>query len=177
MIEGRSPTDLVFALVRVINGDLPRLAAQEILDPMVQIHLDSAECCGIDIWYKWVHLIHNYGRVADLRITDCEMRCNAGEPYLVHLSARWMGTTRSRRLRIVSARNAQASYLVLNGRILEIWTHRSNYEFIFGRWIKYSIFYWIFLGFIFCYFRFYHPSEEYFTGKAPRSVRREKDRG
>src|SRR4051794_16679054 len=41
MIESRSPTDLVFALVRVVNGDAPRLTAREILDPMVDIRMDS----------------------------------------------------------------------------------------------------------------------------------------
>jgi hypothetical protein len=146
MIESRSPTDLVLALVRVINGDTPRVAAQEILDPMVQMHMDSAEHCGINIWYKWIHLIRNCGRVSDLRVTRCEARCDAQEPDLVHLSARWAGTIRSRHMPAMSARDAEVRYLVQDGRIKKIWTHKSNYEFIFGPWIRYSICYRLFLG-------------------------------
>jgi hypothetical protein len=152
MIEIRSPTELVFALGQVINGDTPRLAAQEILDPMVQIHMDSANYCGIDIWYKWIHLIRNCGRVSDLRMIRCEARCDAQDPYLVHLSARWTGTIRSRRMPGMAASDGEARYLVRDGRITAIWTHKSNYEFIFGRWIRYSICYRLFLAWAFLYF-------------------------
>jgi hypothetical protein len=145
MIESRSPIDLVLALVRVINGDAPRLAAREILDPMVQIRMDSAEYCGIDVWYKWIYLIHNCGRVANLRITHYEARCSVQEPELVHLSARWMGTIRSRDMPAQSTRGAAASYLVREGRIKKICTHKSNYEFIFGIWVRYLPL-WIFLS-------------------------------
>jgi hypothetical protein len=43
----RSPTGLVFALVRVVNGEAPRLSARDILDPMVEIRMDAAPHCGI----------------------------------------------------------------------------------------------------------------------------------
>jgi hypothetical protein len=145
-IENRSPTDLVLALVGVINEELPSLAAREILDPMVQIRVDSAEYCGIDVWYKWLHLIRNCGRVSDLRIARCKAWCDAREPNLVHLSARWTGIVRSRHMPAESDEDAEASYLIRAGRIKKIWTRRSNYEFIFGLWIKYSICYQIFLG-------------------------------
>ncbi len=128
MIESRSPIDLVFALVRVVNGEAPRLAAQEI------------------------HLIRNCGRVADLRMTECRARCDARDPSLVHLSARWAGTIRSRRIAGMAAADGEVRYLIRDGRIKKIWTHRSNYEFIFGRWIRYSICYWLFLGWSVLYF-------------------------
>jgi len=152
MIESRSPTDLVLALVRVINGDAPRLAAREILDPMVKIHMDSTEYCGIDVWFKWIHLIRNCGRVSNLRITECQARCDALEPSLVHLSARWAGIIRSRHAPGISERRGEGRYLIRDGRIKEIWTHKSNYEFIFGRWVGYSICYSLFLGWAVLYF-------------------------
>jgi hypothetical protein len=152
VIESRSPIDLVFALVRVVNGEAPRLAAREILDPMVEIHMDSTDYRGIDFWYKWVHLIRNCGRVADLRMTQCQARCDAQDPYLVHLSARWTGTIRSRRILGMAATDGEARYLIADGRIKKIWTHKSNYEFIFGRWIRYSICFWLFLAWSFFYF-------------------------
>lgn len=151
MIEN-SPIDLVFALVRVINGDAPRLAAQEILDPMVEIRMDSANYRGIDLWYKWIHLIRNCGRVSDLRMTGCEARCDAQEPSLVHLSARWTGTIRSRRVPVTAAGSGVARYLIQDGRIKTIWTHKSNYEFVFGRWIGDPICFRLFLAWSFLYF-------------------------
>jgi len=146
MIESSSPIDLVLALVRVVNGEAPRLAASEILDPMVEIRMDSTGYCGIDAWYKWVHLIRNCGRVADLRMTQCRARCDARDPSLVYLSARWTGTIRARRTPESATSDGEACYLIRDGRIKKIWTHKSNYEFIFGRWIRYSICYWLFLA-------------------------------
>jgi hypothetical protein len=152
VIESRSPIDLVFALVQVVNGEAPRLAAQEILDPMVEIRMDSTNYRGIDFWYKWIHLIRNCGRIADLRMTECRARCDADDPSLVHLTARWTGTIRSQRMPGIAAADGEACYLIRDGRIRKIWTQRSNYEFIFGRWIRYSICYWLFLAWSVFYF-------------------------
>ena len=138
MIESAAPTDLVLALVRVISGDTPGHAAREILDPMVQMHMDSSEYCGIDIWYRWIHLIRNCGRIDGLRLTHCQVQCDVRQPGLVHLSARWRGTIRSRGSHAESPLVA-ASYLVYDGRIKELWSTKSNYEFIFGRWISYHL--------------------------------------
>jgi hypothetical protein len=152
MIERHSSTDTVLALVGVLNGDVPCLAARDILDPMVKIHMDSAEYRGIDVWFKWIHLIRNCGRISDLRIADCQLRCDALEPSVVYLSGRWAGTIRSQRATGISASSGEARYLVRDGRITELWTHRSNYEFIFGRWIRYWICFNIFLGWSVLYF-------------------------
>jgi hypothetical protein len=150
--ESRSPIDLVFALVRVVNGEAPRLAAREILDPMVEICMDSTDYCGIEAWYKWIHLIRNCGRVGDLRMTQCRARCDTHDPSLVHLSARWTGTIRSRRISGLAATEGEVRYLIRDGRIKKIWTHKSNYEFIFGRWIRYSVCYRLFLAWTVLYF-------------------------
>jgi len=151
MIESTPATDLVLALVRVINGDAPRRRAQEILDPKVQIRVDSASYCGIGVWYKWIYLIRNCGRVSDLRMIRCEVRRDAQEPSLVHLSARWTGTIRSRGMPGMSS-DGEGRYLIRDGRIKKIWTRKSNYEFIFGRWIRYSICYKLFLAWSVLYF-------------------------
>jgi len=52
----------------------------------------------------------------------------------------------------MAAADGEVRYLIRDGRIKKIWTHRSNYEFIFGRWIRYSICYWLFLGWSVLYF-------------------------
>jgi hypothetical protein len=52
----------------------------------------------------------------------------------------------------MAAVDGEARYLVRDGRITKIWTHRSNYEFIFGRWISYSVCYWLFAAWSVLYF-------------------------
>jgi hypothetical protein len=150
--ENGSTIDLVLALVRVVNGEAPRLAAREILDPMVEMHMDASGYCGIDVWCKWVHLIRNCGRIDGLRMTQCRARCDASDPSLVHLKARWTGTVRSRRITAMAAADGEAQYLIRGGRIKKIWTHKTNYEFVFGRWIRYSICYWLLLAWSVFYF-------------------------
>ena len=126
MIERQSPIDLVVALIRIINGEAPRLAAGQILDPEVELCVDSQNYYGIDVWYKWIYLIRNCGRVGDLPMSQCRVYCDARDPSLVHLSAQWTGMVRSRRT--VDQRNGEGRYLIRDGRIRKIWTR--------GRWPK-----------------------------------------
>jgi hypothetical protein len=139
MTEGSSPTDVVLALMRVINGDAPEQAARAIVDPQVRIHMDSTVYCGIDVWYRWIRLIHDRGRLADLRIAQCEARCSVQDPTLVQLTGRWTGTSRSQRMQVMAGPEVEASYRVLNGMVTEIWTNRSNYDFVFSRWTRLSM--------------------------------------
>jgi hypothetical protein len=152
MTEHRSPHEVVLALVQVINDEVPRRAAEEILDPMVKIHMDAANHRGIEIWYKWIHLIRNCGRITNLCMTRCDAKPDPESPHIVELLARWEGTGRSNRAHSVAERDIHLRYLVRNGRILEIWTHKSNYVFIFGRWIGYSIGYRLYLAWAIAYF-------------------------
>lgn len=152
MIEGLSSQDVVLALVRVISGDSPRRTAETCLHPRVKIHMDRANHCGITIWSKWIHLIRNCGRVRDLRMTPIELQCDPQDPSIVHLSILWSGTYSSDRSPARSAAIAHLRYLVRDGRIVEIWSHKRNYVFIFGPWIRYSACYRLFLGWAIFYF-------------------------
>jgi hypothetical protein len=144
--------ELVLALVKVINAEAPRLTADEILDPMVRIRMDSAKHKGIKTWYMWLHLIRNYGRISDLRLTGFNADCDPKKRNLIHVSGRWSGIMRPQFIRCASAHHVNLRYLVEGGRITAIWTSRSNYEFIFGRWIKYPVLYWLFLAWAYVYF-------------------------
>src|SRR5262249_27958629 len=119
---------------------------------MVEIHMDSMDYCGIEVWYKWIHLIRNCGRVTDLRMMGCRAHCDVSNPSLIHLAARWTGTVGSRRIPGMAQTDGEVRYLIRDGHISEIWTHRSNYEFIFGGWIRYSICYRLFLAWTVLYF-------------------------
>ena len=150
MTEKQSPTDLIVALIRIINGEAHRLAAGQILDPKVELYMDSQVYCGIDFWYKWIHVIRNCGRVGDLRMSQCRLQCDARDPSLVHLSTRWTGVVRSRRITDVC--DGTARYLIRDGRIKKIWTQKSNYEFIFGHWISNPVGHRLFLAWTVIYF-------------------------
>jgi len=152
MPEGLSPQETVLALVRVINGEMPRLSAKNYLDPDVEIHMDSANHRGIRGWYKWIHLIRNCGRIRDLRVVPCDVRCSPREPNIVLLSSRWSGIERSGRAPSTTPDIYHCKYLVRDGRIVEIWTSKRNYVFIFGRWIRYAVLYRVFLGWAILYF-------------------------
>lgn len=151
-MESLAPTGVVLALVRVINRDASQHTAQSILDPLVQIRMDAARHRGIKTWCMWIHLIHNCGRVTGLRLTNCHTWCDAHDPDVVHLSGRWSGLVGYGRKPRMSEHCVRLRYLIRDGRIVAIWTRKSNYEFVFGRWIRYSICYWIFLGWAFLYF-------------------------
>jgi hypothetical protein len=152
MTADRCPTDVVLALVRVINAELPRTTASALLDPDVEIHMDTTIHRGIETWYKWVHLIRNCGRISDLRMTEYSARTDPQEPQLVHLSARWTGILRGQNPPRTSEHSIQLRYLVRQGCIRTIWTRKSNYEFIFGSWIKYVVCYRLFLAWAILYF-------------------------
>ncbi len=152
MTENAAPQEVVFALVRVISGELPRLAAEAFLDPHVKIHVDIANHRGITLWYKWIHLIRNCGRIRDLRMTPCEVRCDPRDPGLVHLSMRWSGIDRTRRTPVTAPDLYHLRYLVRDGRIVDIWTTKINYVFVFGEWIRYSVCFRLFLGWAILYF-------------------------
>jgi hypothetical protein len=150
--ESASPQGVVVALVRVINGELPIMAAEEHLDPQVKMHMDSAQHRGITLWYKWIHLIRNCGRVSDLRMVPVKIWADPQEPGMVHLWMCWSGTDRGKHTAETALDMYHVRYLIQGGRIVEIWTHKANYVFIFGEWIRYSACYRLFLGWAMLHF-------------------------
>jgi hypothetical protein len=149
-----TPQDVVLSLVRVISGDDPLRAATVLLDPDVVIHMDAIDYRGWDIWFKWIYLIRNCGRIANLRMTPMDIRDDGGNPELVRLAVRWSGVDR-RRGQTVQARADDVGllqYRVKGGRIVEIWTRRTNYRLIFGPWIQNIACYRAFIAWAFLHF-------------------------
>jgi hypothetical protein len=163
----------VLALMRVINGDAPLLAAQELIDPMVRIRMNASAYCGIDVWYKWMHLLRTWGRIGDLRIAEIDAQSDASDPSLVHVSGRWIG--RGRKGMAAARQAAAAQYRVRDGRITEIWTQRSNYEFVFGPWIKYRAGYALILACAAPYFFVRSLSDDGFPSPAHRAAPAHRD--
>ena len=51
--------------------------------------MDQSAHRGIRIWYKWIYLIRNCGRIANLRMTRCQAQADPDNPQLVRLEAFW----------------------------------------------------------------------------------------
>lgn len=148
----RSPEETVLALVHVINGDVPRRNADDLLDPSLNIYMDKAKHQGLSLWYKWIHMIRGCGLIANLRMTDTVISVDRIDPNLVHLTMRWEGRNRTSDIALTSSYVGSISYRVREGIISEIWTRKSNYEFIFGEWIKFRLGYRLLLGWAILYF-------------------------
>jgi len=71
---------------------------------------------------------------------------------MVFLSIRWSGSDRSGHAPSTTPAVYHLKYRVQNGRIVEIWTSKINYTFIFGWWLRYSVLYRLFLGWAVVYF-------------------------
>ncbi len=147
-----TPECVVGDLVRVVGGALPRRQADRIIDRDVRIHMDAAEHLALAIWYKWIHLLRVCGRLSDLQMTDIQISMEAENPCIVVLSMRWTGLDRSSGLRRTSDRAPGVRYRLHQGRIVEIWTSKANYPFVFGNWITYRLGYRAFLGWAILYF-------------------------
>jgi hypothetical protein len=131
-MSGASPQDVVLKLIRVINGQAPVASLADTLDPAVKLHMDSSTYRGIRIWAAWVHLIRSAGRVRELQLNPTELQCDPQEPQIVSLRMRWSGIDRRSGTPLPVSDLGHVRYRLEQNRIVEIWTHRTNYTFMFG---------------------------------------------
>lgn len=117
---------LVRQLMEVIAGRVPLQAVQSLLAPDVLLHMDRFSTRGTGPWIAWVAFIRSRGLEALEPVVD---RVVPNADGTVTAAGRFRGR---RGGRPVEGRNADATYRVEGGRIVEIWTHRENYELIFG---------------------------------------------
>jgi hypothetical protein len=81
-----------------------------------------------------------------------KITCDPRNPGMVFLSMRWAGVDRTSGRHVLTPEVYDLRYLVRNGRIVEIWTHKINYGAIFGSLFSWSLFYRVFLGWAVLYF-------------------------
>jgi hypothetical protein len=127
--------------------------ADELIDPGVRIYMDTTIHEGRALWYKWIHMIRGHGRIDGLRMTNAVIRGSSEDGCLVHLAMQWEGRDRTTGASMVSAPTLGVRYRLRDGKIAEIWTHKVNYRFIFGDWIRFQIGYRLLLIWAFFYFR------------------------
>jgi hypothetical protein len=147
------PTEVVLRIVDMLNGTRPRDQASEYIHPSVSIHMDGSTHHGIEMWQRWVYLLRNCGRLRELQFLPSEMSVDPDDTHIVRLVGRWTGIDRHGGAPHQASRLIHFSYRWDGGRVVELWTRRSNYDFVLGRWIRLRAFYQVFLLWAFLYFR------------------------
>ncbi len=145
--EGDAASISVIAnIVEMLSGRLSREQAANYIDPQITIHMDSATHRGIELWQKWLYLIRNCGRLRQLRLVPSELSADPQDPAIVNLVGRWVGVGRYDGVPHEASHTSHFRYRLANDRVVELWTHKTNYDVILGRWIRFSVLYRSYLG-------------------------------
>ena len=119
-------------LTTILSGELPIEAGKEIIAPDVVANVDGWQFEGINVWANWIHYLRTRGRVARPTLLVDELAVHPDAR--VTLRGRWQGM---RDGRIATSKPGAATYRLENGRIVEIWSTRSNYAFLCGAHVEY----------------------------------------
>lgn len=123
---------LVVRLLAVISGEAPLAEAEQLLAPDVISHMDQWTVRGITVWYDWLEFLlskveGNVTVVLDRLVTREDGTITA------------YGNLRTANAPFSSRQEHQATYRLENGRIVEVWTTRGNYEMIFGPKVRHPV--------------------------------------
>ena len=121
----------VARLMTILSGELPIHAGSEIIAPDVVAHVDGWRFEGINVWANWIDYLRTRGRVTEptLIVDDLVV-----DDDTVAVRGRWQG---QRDGRSATSKPGAATYRLENGRIVEIWSTRSNYAFLCGAHVEY----------------------------------------
>lgn len=139
-------TAVIANIVEMLSGRLSREQAAQYIDPHITIHMDSTIHRGIELWQKWLYLIRNCGRLRQLQLVSSELSVDPHDPAIVHLVGRWVGVGRDDGVPREASHTSHFRYRLANNRVVELWTHKTNYDVILGRWIRFSVLYRLYLG-------------------------------
>ena len=124
-------------LLAVIGGRAPLSEAEHLLAPDVISHMDRFTVRGTRVWMDWLEFLlsKSEGSVTvdvDRLVTNADGSITA------------FGGLRPERSPLSSRQEHQATYRARNGRIVEIWTTRGNYEMFFGPKVRHPV-RWLFV--------------------------------
>jgi hypothetical protein len=122
----------VARLTTILSGELPIHAGSEIIAPDVVAHVDGWRFQGINVWANWIDYLRTRGRVAEPTLLVDELAVHPDAR--VTIRGRWQG---HRDGRVATSKPGAATYRLENGRIVEIWSTRSNYAFLCGAHVEY----------------------------------------
>ena len=127
-------TEVVRRLLDVLAGKTPVSQGALLIDRDVVSHLDGYTVHGIAAWAKWLSFIRSRSRVSQLDLTCDRITVNADQTITPY--GRWVANRN--RTRVVSD-EVSATYRIENGKVVEIWTTRTNYLLIFGPMMRYRL--------------------------------------
>jgi hypothetical protein len=123
---------VVARVLASIGGDAPLAEVVYLLAPDVICHMDRFTTRGADVWVDWVEFIRSRG-VENVKVEVLRLETGADGIITAFggLTAGLGGTS--------SPGGGSARYRVVDGRIVEIWTSRWNYEVIFGPKVRHPL--------------------------------------
>ena len=132
MTEADTNRSAVARLMSILSGELPIHAGSEIIAPDVIAYVDGWRFQGINTWANWIDHLRSRDRVGDLTLVVDELEVH--HDARVTIRGRWQGV---RDGRVVTSNPGTATYRLAHGRIVEIWSTRSNYTFLCGAHVEY----------------------------------------
>ena len=123
---------LVVRLLAVISGEAPMGEAEQLLAPDVISHMDQWTVRGITVWYDWLEFLLSK---VEGHVTVVLDRLVTREDGTITA----YGNLRTANAPFASRQEHQATYRLENGRIVEVWTTRGNYEMIFGPKVRHPV--------------------------------------
>lgn len=148
-----TPSEIVSKIIEMLSGERARGEAPLYIHPLVTIHMDSATYHGIEKWQRWVFLIRNRGRYRELRFVPHELSSDVANPCVVNLLGLWAGVSRVESIPCEASSMCHFRYRFEGGRAIELWTSKSNYAFVLGSWISFSVFFKLFAVWGILYFK------------------------
>jgi len=115
---------VVVRLLASIGSDAPAAAVVHLLAPDVICHMDRFTVRGADAWVDWVEFLRS--RVGHLSV-EVERLDTGADGIITAFGGLTTGSGGAS-----APGEGSARYRVVDGRIVEIWTSRWNYEIIFG---------------------------------------------
>jgi len=120
----------VTCLAEVIAGRRPLTDADHLLDRRVVAHLDGFNARGRPAWQSWVEMLRRRAGPEGLDLVD--LRTYPLPDGRVVMTGSWRSGGRV-------SEEVSATYRLVGGRIVEIWTSRSNYEHTLGQRTRSSL--------------------------------------
>lgn len=120
-------TATVSRLIEILAGRTPISRAPEIMARDVVSHMDGFTFRGINTWAKWLSYVRTRSRVGSPDLETDRLVTN--EDGTITAYGRWKGRKEGEP---VLSEEVWARYRVVDGKVVEVWTHRGNYVFILG---------------------------------------------
>ena len=128
---------LVARLLAAVGGEVPMTEAIRLLAPDVICHMDRYTVRGASEWVDWVEFIRSRG-VENLK-AHVDRYVTGADGTITAFGSLSGGFEGASVAHDGHARGGTARYRVVDGKIVEIWTSRWNYEKIFGAKVRHPL--------------------------------------